>query len=80
VAEQGVTPRRSRLLRADEQKLRALVAALRRGRFVVVVADSATWPEARAIVAAGVSDVVPDDVHLVTGVDVIRMFSSPAVA
>lgn len=45
-----------KLRRADEQQLRLALAVLRHGgRFIVIVADEATWPEvrdARALAAA----------------------------
>ncbi|HSO00285.1 MAG TPA: hypothetical protein VLS89_18460 [Candidatus Nanopelagicales bacterium] len=70
-----------KLRRADELQLRVVLAALRRGgRFVIVVADEETWPEAREVLARGLTPPPLHEVRLVTGEDVIRLFSSPEVA
>ncbi len=80
VAEQGVSAGERPLRRAHEVALTALVAALKRGRFVIVVADDATWPTARARIATAIDDLAPTDVRLVTGEDVLRALAAGADA
>ncbi|HEY4122951.1 MAG TPA: hypothetical protein VGM56_34035 [Byssovorax sp.] len=78
MAEQGVSAAERPLRRAHEVALTALVAALKRGRFVIVVADEATWPAARARIADAIADLAPTDVRLVTGEDVLRALAAGA--
>lgn len=69
-----------KLRRADEQQIRGMIAALRHGgRFVIVVVEEATWPEVKKALASSLSPPTLHEVRLVTGEDVIRLFSSPVV-
>ncbi|EYF01520.1 Hypothetical protein CAP_8081 [Chondromyces apiculatus DSM 436] len=66
------------LLREDEQQIQALLAALRHGgRFVILVADETTWPEAKKLLEHELCPPPLHEVPLATGEEVMRMFASP---
>ncbi len=71
-----MSPSVRQLRRADEQQLRVVEAALKHGRFAVVVAGDDVWP--LALKALGVKPAA--EFVLESGDDTMRMFASPAAA